>query len=87
MLNNSYFPIKWKETTVVILPKKDKAISDPKTLRAITLLPNISKIFEIHIINNLNNFCKDRNLICEKQLGFKYKCNKFNNFKHQLELE
>ena len=56
-----------------MLPKNDKDSSNPKNLRAISLLPNISKIFEICINNNITKFCKDRNLINEKQFGFKYK--------------
>lgn len=73
MLNNSYFPRAWKMAKVVVLPKKGKDISNPKNLRAISLLPNISKVFEICINNNLIKHCKRRKLINDKQFGFKFK--------------
>lgn len=63
MLNNSYFPTKWKKAKVILLPKKDKDSINPKNLTGISLLPNISKIFEICINNNINNHCKSNNLI------------------------
>lgn len=73
MLNNSYFPKDWKMAKVVILPKKEKDVSNPKNLRPISLLPNISKVFEICINNNINRVCTDKDLVSEKQFGFKYK--------------
>lgn len=73
MLNNSYFPIIWKTAKIVLLPKKGKDPSNVKNMRPISLLPNISKVFEICINNIMNKFCLDSNLISENQFGFKYK--------------
>lgn len=73
MLNNSYFPNQWKKGKVVILPKKDKDSSNPKNLRAISLLPNISKVFEMCINNNIIKYCNEKHLTNEKQFGFKHK--------------
>lgn len=73
MLNNSYFPHAWKLAKVVVLPKKDKDTSNPKNLRAISLLPNISKVYEICINKNILKFCENKNLINDNQFGFKYK--------------
>jgi len=72
MLNNSYFPNQWKTAKVIILPKKDKDTSNPKNLRPISLLPNISKVFEICINNNIMKHCQNKKLVSEKQFGFKH---------------
>lgn len=73
MLNNSYFPNNWKKAKVVLLPKKNKDMSNPKNIRAISLLPNISKIFEMCVNDNIIKFCSEKGLTNEKQFGFKYK--------------
>ena len=70
MNNNSYFTESWKVAKVVLLTKKEKDTSFPKNLRPISLLPNITKIFEIYINNNINSFCNLNMLISEKQFGF-----------------
>ena len=73
MLNNSYFPKYWKEAKVIAIPKKDRDNSNPKNLRAISLLPNISKIYEVCINRSILKFCGENKLVDERQFGFKYK--------------
>ncbi|KAI8130893.1 RNA-directed DNA polymerase from mobile element jockey [Lucilia cuprina] len=73
MLNNSYFPQMWKTAKVVVIPKKDKDPHILKNLRPISLLPNISKVFEVCINNNLLKFYNNQNLQMERQFGFKFK--------------
>lgn len=73
LLNNSYFPNNWKTAKTVILPKKGKEPDNPKNLRPISLLPNISKIFEICINRNICQFCDEYNIKNDKQFGFKFK--------------
>lgn len=73
MLNNAYFPKIWKTAKVVIIPKKDKDPSYPQNIRPISLLPNISKVFEICINNIINSFMSQNLIVSEKQFGFKYK--------------
>ena len=73
MLNNSYFPKIWKKAKVVILPKKDKDMSNLKNHRLISLLPNISKVYEICIQRIINKFSIDNLLLSNRQFGFKYK--------------
>lgn len=73
MLNNSYFPRAWKIAKVVVIPKKDKDTSNPKNLRAISLLPNISKVFEVCINNSIVKLCREKNLVNDRQFGFKHK--------------
>uniref|UniRef100_A0A1I8PE37 Endonuclease/exonuclease/phosphatase domain-containing protein n=1 Tax=Stomoxys calcitrans TaxID=35570 RepID=A0A1I8PE37_STOCA len=72
MINNAFFPKHWKIAKMVVIPKKDRDITHPKNLRAISLLPNISKIFEICSNNIISQQCLKLNLVCEKQFGFKH---------------
>ncbi|KAI8115811.1 putative RNA-directed DNA polymerase from transposon X-element [Lucilia cuprina] len=58
MINNAYFPESWKHAKIVIIPKKEKDISDPKNFRAISLLLNISKVFEICTNNIITRNCE-----------------------------
>ena len=72
-LNNCYFPKDWKTAKVVPIPKKGKNPSDPSSYRPISLLPNISKIFEILIKIPLEKFLTERNIIPDNQFGFRYR--------------
>ncbi|XP_012247223.1 uncharacterized protein LOC105681538, partial [Bombus impatiens] len=72
-LNNTYFPRKWKKAKLIAITKKDKDGSSPANLRPISLLPNISKVFEIIINNPLTFFCTKNDIIPENQFGFRYK--------------
>ena len=44
---------------------------NPKNLRAISLLSNISKVFETYIKNNLVEVFRNINLINDRQFGFR----------------
>ncbi|XP_075162727.1 uncharacterized protein LOC142235357 [Haematobia irritans] len=72
LINNSYFPEVWKIARLIVIPKKDKDPTEPSNMRPISLLPNISKIFEICVNITLNKLFEDKGLICDKQFGFKY---------------
>lgn len=72
-LNNMYFPKKWKKAKLIAIIKKDKNGSSPSNLRPISLLSNISKVFEVVINNSLASFCSKNNVIPENQFGFRYK--------------
>lgn len=69
MLNNMYFPQKWK-VKIGAIPKKDKDKSLPSSYRSISLLPNLGKIFEMVINNAINHFCI-KNIIPDNQYGFR----------------
>lgn len=51
LLNHKNFPLHWKKAKVVTIQKKDKESSNPLNYRPISLLPNISKVYEM-IIND-----------------------------------
>ena len=60
-------------STTIPIPKKDRDNSNPKNWRAISLLPNISKIYEVCINRSILKFCGENKLVDERQFGFKYK--------------
>ena len=72
-LNNTYFPRKWKKAKLIVITKKDKYGSSPANLRPISLLPNISKAYEMVINNSLAAFCAKNKVIPENQFGFRHK--------------
>lgn len=73
IINNSYFPKYWKIAKVVVVPKKEKDYTKPENLRPISLLPNISKVYEMCINNTITKLCIKYNILNEKQFGFKHK--------------
>jgi len=68
LLNYSLFPSKWKTAKIVAIIKKNK--DKFASHRLISLLPNITKIFETIINDNITNFCRENNIIPECQFGF-----------------
>lgn len=72
-LNLFYFPNQWKTAKVIPLAKKDKDSSDPASYRPISLMPNISKVFEVVVKRSLTRFCDANDIIPNCQFGFRYK--------------
>ncbi|XP_046734973.1 uncharacterized protein LOC124404685 [Diprion similis] len=72
-LNNMYFPDCWRTAKVIALLKKDKESSNPSSYRPISLLPNISKIFEVVVNKSLAVFCDENEIIPESQFGFRHR--------------
>ena len=69
-LTRCIFPARWKKGTIVPLPK----INIPKTasdLRPISLLPLPGKVLEHIISKRLKAFLYERNILTEKQHGFR----------------
>lgn len=70
-LNNVYFPSVWKKAKVFPIEKKNKDLSKYSSYRPISLLPNIGKVYEILINQNLQSVCEDKNIIPNCQFGFR----------------
>lgn len=68
-LNNSYFPSKWKVAVVIPIPKEFGS-KDIFKLRPISLLSNLSKVFEKIVYRKLNNYIIEHNIIPNFQFGF-----------------
>ncbi|CAK9799901.1 Probable RNA-directed DNA polymerase from transposon X-element [Anthophora quadrimaculata] len=72
-LNLAYFPVAWKTAKVIAIKKKGKDGSNPADYRPISLLANISKVFETTINNAIGKHCDKNNVIPETQFGFRHK--------------
>ena len=72
LLNLCHFPEVWKIAKVRPIPKKDKNLSDPASYRPISLLPNISKVYECIIKNSINDYNIKNNILPHNQFGFRY---------------
>lgn len=72
-LKISYFPDRWKLGKVTPILKVGKDPTDPSSYRPISLLSSISKILERIILNRINIFLDENNIIPEEQHGFKRK--------------
>ena len=71
-LDTGVFPRKMKIAIVIpVFKKEDK--QDCNNYRPISLLPNISKIFEKIIKNRLSKFLEENNYLFSKQFGFRNK--------------
>lgn len=69
-LNNSYFPTKWKIAEIFPIPKKSGANSI-SNYRPISLLPNLSKLLEMLILNQIRSLCTTLDIVQHNQFGFK----------------
>ncbi|XP_012148653.2 uncharacterized protein LOC100877339 isoform X1 [Megachile rotundata] len=72
-LNNCYFPEDWKLAKVIPIKKKGKNPEDPNSYRPISLVPNISKVFEILIKERFEKFLEVNKTIPNTQFGFRHK--------------
>lgn len=70
-LRIGYFPKDWKKSKVSFILKPGKAASDISGYRPISLLSNISKIFERIILAHLNDFITENDIILPHQYGFR----------------
>ena len=73
MLNNGFFPTNWEKSKITPIPKKGKDSVSPGDFRPISLLPNISKVFEVIVKDSLLQLCAEKDIINESQFGFRHK--------------
>ncbi|XP_063898861.1 probable RNA-directed DNA polymerase from transposon X-element [Helicoverpa armigera] len=67
ILRTGTFPRIWKEGRVIMLPKAQKNVLKPESYRPITLLPTISKVFELLLLRHLTPHLTPR----PEQYGFR----------------
>lgn len=72
-LKTGYFPTKWKEATVLALPKPGKDHKNVTNYRPISLLSTMSKILEKMILNRIRTQLGIEDLLIEEQYGFRSK--------------
>lgn len=69
--NIGYFPDIWKLAIIAPVQKKGKPPNLPTSYRQISLLSNISKIYEKFLLDKIQNHCEANNLIPKNQFGFR----------------
>lgn len=67
ILRTGRYPKNWKLGRVIMLPKAGKNILLPASYRPITLLPNISKVFEKLLLQHIGKYFTPR----KEQFGFR----------------
>ena len=72
IINNCYYPERWNTAKILPILKKDKNPLDPASYRPISLLPNISKIFEALINTTITAHCNKNKIIPDEQYGFRH---------------
>lgn len=66
-----YVPSIWKVAEIIMIPKPGKPMNDVKSYRPISLLPIISKIFEIIIQKRIQVYIERFKIIPNHQFGFR----------------
>ena len=80
LVENS-IPKEWKSAVITMIPKGSKNKQDIANYRPISITPYLAKLFEKLIALRLVNFIKDKNLLSDRQSGFrKYRQTKDNIF-------
>ena len=69
-MQNSTFPSMWKKSNVIPIHRK-KAPEDKKKYRLVSLLCNVSNVFERLIYDKLYTFLISNNLLPDKNSGFR----------------
>uniref|UniRef100_A0ABD2WMJ8 Reverse transcriptase domain-containing protein n=1 Tax=Trichogramma kaykai TaxID=54128 RepID=A0ABD2WMJ8_9HYME len=72
IINNGHYPRTWRATKVIPILKKNKDPTNPASYRPISLLPNISKIFEALLNQKIVAHCDRENVIPNQKFGFRY---------------
>ena len=68
-IQRSYFPSNWKLANVIPIHKKG-SVHDISNYRPISILSNLSKVFEKSIFKHVFNFVKDNSILTKFQSGF-----------------
>ena len=64
-------PQKWKEATIIPIPKSNKDYSDQTNYRPIALTSCVCKLFEKMIYNRLQQYLEHNKLLTNVQCGFR----------------
>lgn len=70
-LKHQYFPITWRKAKVIPIPKPGKPHDLVSSYRPISLLSNLSKIFEKILKEKLWAYCDNTAVIPDEQFGFR----------------
>lgn len=68
-----YFPQKFKEAKIILIPKPNKKGTDPRDYRPISLLEVPGKIYEKILNKRLRHYLESNNMFPHTQHGFRTK--------------
>lgn len=71
ILRTGYFPISWKKSEIVMIPKPGKNPTQVKSYRTISLLSILSKMFESILLKKITPHISANNVIPDHQFGFR----------------
>ena len=69
-ISSGLFPLTWKSSHIVPIPKSSPPSTSPSDFRPISLLSLVSKLLEKHVHSILLDFCFQQDLISPMQFGF-----------------
>ncbi|UYV82798.1 hypothetical protein LAZ67_22000907, partial [Cordylochernes scorpioides] len=72
-LQLAHFPDRWKTSIIGPILKKGKSMHEPTSYRPISLLPAISKLFEIIVLRRLRKSLEEKNPLRPEQFGYQAK--------------
>lgn len=67
----AYFPLQWKVSEIIMIPKPGKPPEEVTSYRPISLLPIASKVYEKLLLAQLKPIIERENLIPNHQFGFR----------------
>lgn len=70
-LRAAYFPQAWKIAKILCFKKPDKDGKDPKNYRPISLLSALGKLLERLILEQLNEYTEEHEILNDEQFGFR----------------
>lgn len=71
ILRVGYFPLTWKRSEIVMIPKPGKDPTQVKSYRPISLLSILSKLFEAMLLRKITPHICSNNIIPDHQFGFR----------------
>jgi hypothetical protein len=71
MFRLSYFPLIWKLSTIILIPKYNKPKNLVTSYRPISLLPTLAKLYEKLILKRIRPIIQSFNIIPDSQFGFR----------------
>ena len=73
ILRLSYFPLQWKVSVIILIPKPGKPPDIASSYRPISLLPFFAKLTEKLILKRISKIINDKKIIPNTQFGFRNK--------------
>jgi hypothetical protein len=80
-----YFPAQWKVAQIILLLKPGKPPNELTSYRPISLLPNVSKVFEKILLKRLLPLVENKSLIPNHQFGFRNRHSTIEQTRHVVQ--